>query len=210
MLPEKIGVDAILAEYMAMSTDDHRTAIFSLKCDLGERLLRMGKAVLAWKKKGFNLDDLGMNGMTYWLLRVGGDEIYAPLLSKTMRDKHLTARLTQLSWTEQKLIGDGGTCELLLLDNKGKADVLKVSPLAINDHEQLTQLLAKDHIRTISEQRAWIEANRAKAAKPIPQTIGHLAPDQERDGCTFLGKRGDFVSADTLLAAYRACRRKSA
>lgn len=200
--------DVLLDEYMAMSDSDHMAAMHSLKGDIGERLLRLGKAVYAWKKKGNSLDDLGMNGMTHWLLMVGGDELYAPLLAKLMNRKDIALKLSKLSFTEQKLIGDGSTVDLLLLNKSGGADVIQVSPLEVSDPEVLNQILAKDHIRTVGEQRVWIEANRQKAAKPVPSKIGNLAPDPELDGCKFLGKHGDFISADTLAAALRACRKK--
>ena len=206
--------DHTLTEFMAMPDDEHLKSIGSMAVDISTRLLRMGKAVYAWKLKGRNLDELGMNGMTHWLLLIGGDELYAPLLAKTMRDKKLTVKLSRLSFTEQKLIGDGGMADLLLLSADGKEDILQVSPVSIQDPEQLNQLLGTENgrskIRSVAEQRQWIEANRAKSAKPIPQRIGNCAPDPERDGSVFLGKHGDFISADTHLACYRACRKKEA
>lgn len=207
-LPAKMRNDEMLKSFMAMPDEQHREAIMTLKGDIGERLLRMGKAVYAWKLKGHDLDQLGMNGMADWLLMVGGDELYAPLLAKVLYKKEMARRLSKLSFAEQQHIGDGGKVPLLILAKDGTQDSIEVCPVEVQDMEQLDQLLGEGHFRTLAQQRQYIEAKRAKAAKPVPQRIGHLAPDPDRDGCEFLGKRGDFISADTLLAAYRACRKK--
>lgn len=207
MLPAKTHEDPILAKYLAMPLPECREAIFAFKKDVGQRLLHWGKAVRAYKINGGNVDDLGMNGMTHWLLMVGGDELYAPIVAMFIREKKMIRRLSALPFDDQKNIGDGGTVDLLVMD-RGKPTTLAVKVADVNDSDVLDQLLASDHIRSVAEQRIWLESKKAQAAMPIPERIGNLAPDQERDGCEFLGKRGDFISADTLRAAYLACRKK--
>lgn len=209
-ISEQLPADPILAKYMAMTAEEHRDEIATLRGDISNRLLHLGKAVYGWKMKGFDLDDLGMNGMTEWLLRVGCDQLYAPLLARTMRDKKLTRRLSHLPLADQKHIGDGGKLNLLVITPDGPTTI-EADPVVMRDNEhreQFNQLLGPNYVRSVTEQRLWIEARKSRAARPTPESIGLMRPDRERGGVVSLGPRGSFIPLADLEAAVRALKKK--
>jgi len=75
------------------------------------------------------------------------------------------SKIMKMSYTVQKLIAGGQKYELLLPNG----DVLNIDPREIT-LRQAKQLYANDHIRTVSEQRAWLAEN------PIIQ-IGEEKPE---------------------------------
>lgn len=212
MTPANDGLpaDPILDRYMAMTPDEHRSAIVSLHADISSRLLELGKAIYGWHMRGFSIDELNLNGMTYWLFRVGTGQLYAPLLAKTMYSKTLTDRLGKLPFADQKYIGDGGKLDMVVVTENGQT-IIKADPLVMTEKDnkdQLDQLFATHHHRSTVEQRLWIEASKAKAAMPIPTAIGPFAPDEETSTCKFTGRHGDIVSLKDLKGAVRALEKK--
>lgn len=195
--------DPIVASFLAMDESGHRESIASLRGDIGQRILHLGKAVLAWKVRGKDLDELGMNGMTYWLLRVGGDQLYAPLLARTMRDKKLTKMLERLPFEDQKHIGDGGKVDLLVMTERGP-ETIAVDPTAVTDHEVLDQLFEDDRIRTVAMQRIYLASKQAKAKQPAPESVAGWDNDTERQ----VFKKGRAtVSYSEIESMYRAIKR---
>ncbi len=200
--------DPMMAKYLAMSKEQCRAVIFTLKGEIGDRLLQLGKAVRAYKQLGGDVDDLGMNGMTPWLLMIGGDQLYAPLVARFIRERKMIRRLSALPFDDQKHIGDGGTVELLIMKD-GKPENLSVQIDNVKDDDQLDQLLGSDHVRSLAEQRIWIESRRAKATLPPPDQIGPFEIDTERILARFNGRKGDVIdlsTAEAMVAALRKAR----
>ena len=78
------------------------------------------------------------------------------------------SKIRKMSYSVQKQISDGQKYELL-----AGMDVLNVDPREITQC-QANQLFANDHIRTISEQRAWLAENpiqNKEQEKPKPMPI---------------------------------------
>lgn len=200
--------DPILAQYLAMPLRECREAIFALRGTVADRLLHLGKAVRAYKMNGGDVDDLGLNGMTPWLLAVGGDELYAPVVAMFIREKKLIRRLAALPFEDQKHIGDGGTVPLLVMDG-ATPTTLQVKLADVKDDDILDQLLGTDHIRSVAEQRIWIESRKARASLPPPDQIGPFEIDADRIVARFVGRKGDVIdlsTAEAMVAALRKAR----
>ncbi len=196
--------DATVLRFMAMEDAEHFSSIMDGKREVGERLLLMGKAVLAWKLKGRDLAELGLNGMTHWLLEIGSDRIYYGLVARFVRNKEMIIKLSRLPYADQKHIADGGTVALLVMAKEVPTEI-NSSPADLQP-DQFKQVFGTDHIRPIAEQRLWIEQQKARAKKPVPDSVGHFSIDAERCLAIFNGRRGDAMDLSTAEALVRALK----
>jgi len=91
--------------------------------------------------------------------QIGRQELYPALLAKGGPGAQ---RLAACSYREQKLY----TAERLpvVVDHDGSVDTLNVA-LGDISASQCKQVFARDHVRGLAEQRAWMESERAKAAE---------------------------------------------
>lgn len=91
--------------------------------------------------------------------QIGRKEIYPRLLANTSIGYR---RLVSCTYREQKHYCDNPV-ELLVADN-GKADTLRVEVAHVTP-EQARQVFAHDHVRTLAEQRAWLESERKRSVE---------------------------------------------
>jgi hypothetical protein len=130
-------------------------------------------------------------------------------------------QITQTFWTRLELVGSGDMHNTLLLDSSQGGDRLRRLPvgqqeLAINNginvlsadgtalrvdyknltSDQIRMVFAGDHIRTLSEQRAWVESNKVIRPRHEPKRVA--AP---------LSTRGDTLRVgDTEITLAEAAR----
>lgn len=91
--------------------------------------------------------------------QIGRKEIYPQLLANTSIGFR---KLVSCPYREQQYYSENPV-ELLVARN-GEVDILKVN-VAHLTQEQTRQTFASDHVRTIPEQRVWIEAERKRAVE---------------------------------------------
>ena len=91
--------------------------------------------------------------------QIGRKEIYPQLLANTSIGYR---KLVSCPYREQQHYSENPV-ELLIVGN-GKTDTLKVNVAHLTP-EQARQAFSSDHVRTVSEQRAWIEAERKRSVE---------------------------------------------
>jgi hypothetical protein len=104
------------------------------------------------------LMDLGVNrSLLYRLYKLGRGQISPRLVFATGREKHLLA----LPRSEQERILDDG---IAVLSPGGDHRQIPVSQLST---AQCKQVFGPQGVRTLAEQRTWLDEHRAKTAAPI-------------------------------------------
>lgn len=90
--------------------------------------------------------------------QIGRKEVYPKLLANTSVGYR---KLAACTYREQKLYSEN-PIELIVLKPDGDTDMLSTGVQNLTP-EQCKQVFAKGHIRTQSEQRAWLESERKKS-----------------------------------------------
>lgn len=91
--------------------------------------------------------------------QIGRKEIYPQLLANTSIGYR---KLVSCPYREQQLYSESPV-EMLVIKN-GKPDTLKVNVAHLTP-EQARQVFASDHVRSLAEQRAWVEAERKRSVE---------------------------------------------
>jgi len=97
--------------------------------------------------------------------QIGRREIYPQLLANTSDGFR---KLSACPYREQKLYAENPVKLLVYKDNDTATLIVRIDALT---HDQVRQVFAKNHVRDLGEQRAWIESQRKKAIeKAITET----------------------------------------
>jgi hypothetical protein len=99
-----------------------------------------------------------------------------------------SCQIRRLSIEDQSKIIDQGA-DLLL--PSGETLLIKASAMT---NDQSRQVIASDHIRTLSEQRAWIESQKTKQAITARKTSTPILEPDKRNKCVIFDGRSIPVS----------------
>lgn len=120
-------------------------------------------------------------------------------------DMQLFVIVANLSVPEQRRLLNDGTVEVYV-DNNGGSDVRRERPSAMTPFHR-KQVFAKGHIRSLAEQRDWIETQREKEKQKVIRSqvveLDGWKADKERGG---IYKGRLFISQDKLVKLLQALR----
>lgn len=144
-------------------------------------------------------------GGTYYdfYSKIGSGQIAVGLLR--FADRRLVDRLSRMRMVDQKKIAEGELPFILVSDGKGGWTEIRMTERLMRDQAAVNQVFAPDgHIRTIAEQRSWLEVQRVQ--HEIAETE-RISPDATVDGEVVAVERRTILTEQHLNKALRAIRK---
>ncbi len=166
-----------------------------------EHLVELASYVYELERRGKDLSYLRL-AMIHHLRRIACGQLLPEVVVRFAGAPRLMSLISNLPLDDQKRMSDGEMLKLLVYTASGEKTHRMADPLAMTQ-SQARQVLAKDHIRTESEQSLILDQWIAKKRFNPPDRIGELKIDKERGGVV-VGRR--FIALTDLQAAVAVLR----
>jgi hypothetical protein len=166
-----------------------------------DNLLRMALVVKELESRGADLSGVKL-GLLHHLRRIACGQMLPEVVTQFAWSPALIARIGSLPLSEQRKLVDGDRVKMLTYGPDGSMTHRLADPVAMTP-DQVNQVFARDHIRDDSEQALWLDRRviRERAKKAIPERIGDMHIDKEREGVV-VGRT--FIPLDHLRRAVKA------
>lgn len=184
----------ILAELNTLSSEELRRQLTVSLNVTAQQLLRMAAIVRILEERGDDLSDI-RGALPGYLRRIAYGQMLAEVVVRFADSQQLVKRISQLPIPDQRRLAAGEPIEVAVVTDQG-TERRMVDPLNLRG-PLLAQVFASDHIRTLPEQVAIIEARRLVAPKPR-QPRSRVRGDRELGGI-FVGRA--FAKQEEVLQA---------
>jgi hypothetical protein len=167
-----------------------------------EQIQKTATAVTILHRRGYDLNALGVK-MLDELKAIGCGQLLAEVFVRYFGKLMLLKAISRLSIPDQERFAVGEPVRLLVFNEKGERDFLMVDPANLQA-AQIRQVFDYRNIRNDAAQVAYLEAERSKARKAVPTSIGVLRLDPEAKGF-WVGRK--FISLTDAEKAVRELKR---
>lgn len=192
--------ESVAATLAGMTTEQLREELARAVITTAAHFLRLALIVRALESRGEDLSGLRIALLPVLRLIAHG-QLVPEAAVRFAEAPGLLRRIAALPSPDQRRLASGEPVELVVRRDDGD-DVRLADPLRLT-RDQVTQVFARDHLRTRGEQTLILEARTARpAVRPSPK-LGKARPDRERGGIT-IGR--SFASLADVLAALAALR----
>jgi hypothetical protein len=166
-------------------------------------LLSNAVAIAVLEEKGKDLSGLKIS-LLHHLRKIACGQLLPEVVVRFAGKPSLITRVGSLPIPEQRRLAAGEHVLLLVPDvHEGGYTHRMADPLDMSA-AQISQVFARDHIRSEAEQALKLDERHEEARTPIPETVGNLKIDKERDGI-MVGRH--FVSRSDMETALRILRK---
>lgn len=193
-------------EFRDLSNDELRRRLSDSLGLTAKSLLRSARLVGALERRGEDLSGLKI-GILNHLRKIACGQLLPEVLVRYAAKPSLVVLIGNLPITDQQRLVDGELVRLLLVGGDGRRDHVMADPLNMRPH-QVSQAFARDHIRTEAEQYLILVGKQQEAKRPLPQAVGNMRIDDERDGVMVGRLFIPLADLETAVALLRKNKRK--
>ena len=209
MLPD--DADDLLAKLLAgfrdKTADEVLKSIQSALRMTVESWVTVAAGVRALEEKGVDVNRIraAVGPFLNLLRRIAAGQLLASVVCRFYNQIGIINRIGRLPAPDQKRLASGERVAVLVPGGSGYTSRMLTPDEMTPD--QFRQVFAADHIRTETEQAAWLDGKRAELSRPVPEAIGPFRIDKDAGAAIFTGKKGTLIDEQTILAVARALRR---
>lgn len=193
-------IKVLATEITAMKAEERQQDQLRCRESICNGIMRLAAHVQVIEAEGGSLermrDDFGTRFVDQ--LRLIACGMLLPQLVYRFHSKpELLVETSGLPLPDQERLANGDRVPTVVIGPDGRQDEKRRDPLSFN-RDEIRQVFARDHIRDLSEQSAWIDRDRMRVARlVVPERIGKIRIDKERGVATF-PKKGDYTLAELV------------
>lgn len=195
LIATQTAIEKIQQELHELSTVELRDQLAGQLQLTADHLLRLALIIRELEDRGEDLSNFRLGLMPY-LRQIAYGQVAPEIVVRYAGFPSLIQRVSRFPMPDQVRIASGEPVPLVVLRGE-KTDVRQVDPLHLT-REQLHQVFAQDHIRSVSEQAVIAEQRLLEPPKPVRTKRSRVKADPERSGIR-IGRA--FGALEEVLAA---------
>lgn len=173
-----ISRDRLADDIQRMPSEDLRSELLRLQRTTAEGLLHIGLIVAELRSRQEDIDDLNVP-LLHWCLRIAAGQVLPEIVLRYQGAPMILSRVAALPLPDQQKLVDERSVEIVER-NGDHFDRRRLDPLTLG-REQVMQVFAADHVRSESEQIAYLGERALRPAKKDRTALrGKVRADRER------------------------------
>ena len=174
------GIDAELASIRELDNESLRKQLSEALKLTAQSLLRLAAIIRTLEERGEDLSGLRI-GLLPYLRQIAYGQVLPETVIRYAESPMLVQAISRLPLPDQRRLATGEAVPFALRKGDGSVDHRLVDPLLLR-REQVNLIFVRDHIRTVEEQIAVLEARPQADAATVPASRAKVQADRKRGG----------------------------